>query len=87
MNTGAQCKWEPISLYKACWIESDNPVALENFKKRKSQYMALDKEGRDVYLADSGYVLTWHSRISRILGSILRRNSDKERVRFCRFPS
>ena len=55
---GAQCKWEPISLYKACWIESDNPVALENFKKRKSQYMALDKEGRDVYLADSGYVLT-----------------------------
>ena len=55
---GAQCKWEPISLYKACWIESDNQVALENFKKRKSQYMALDKEGRDVYLADSGYVLT-----------------------------
>ena len=54
---GAQCRWEPISLYKACWIESDNPVALENFKKRKSQYMALDKEGRDVYLADSGYVL------------------------------
>ena len=53
----AQCKWEPISLYKACWIESDNQEALENFKKRKAQYMALDKEGRDVYLADSGYVL------------------------------
>ena len=53
----AQCRWEPISLYKACWIESDNPQALENFKKRKAQYMALDKEGRDVYLADSGYVL------------------------------
>ena len=55
---GAQCKWEPISLYKACWIESDNATALENFKKRKMQYMALDKEGRDVYLADSGYILT-----------------------------
>ena len=53
----AQCKWEPISLYKACWIESDNQQALENFKKRKAQYMALDKEGRDVYLADSSYVL------------------------------
>ena len=26
---GAQCKWEPISLYKACWIESDNAAALE----------------------------------------------------------
>ena len=55
---GAQCRWEPISLYKACWIESDDATALENFKKRKVQYMALDKEGRDVYLADSSYVLT-----------------------------
>ena len=54
---GAQCKWKPISLYKACWIESDNQQALDNFKRRKQQYMALDKEGRDVYLADSSYVL------------------------------
>ncbi len=54
---GAQCKWEPINLYKACWIESDSNEALENFKKRKYQYMARDKEGRDVFLADSSYVL------------------------------
>ncbi|MDR1585164.1 MAG: peptide chain release factor 3 [Prevotellaceae bacterium] len=54
---GAQCRWEAISLHKACWIESDNPVELENFKRRKAQYMAKDKEGRDVFLADSGYVL------------------------------
>ena len=54
---GAQCKWEPISLYKACWIESDSAESLENFKKRKYQYMAHDKEGRDVFLADSSYVL------------------------------
>ena len=31
---------------------------LENFKKRKAQFMAKDLVGRDVYLADSGYVLT-----------------------------
>lgn len=54
---GAQCKWEPINLHKACWIESDNKAALEDFKKRKVQYMAKDKEGRDVFLADSNYVL------------------------------
>ncbi|MGL4992725.1 MAG: peptide chain release factor 3 [Bacteroidales bacterium] len=54
---GAQCKWEPINLYKACWIESDDLSELENFKRRKFQYMAKDKEGRDVFLADSGYVL------------------------------
>ena len=53
----AKCKWEPVSLYKACWIESEDEEELEAFKKRKYQYMAKDKEGRDVFLADSGYVL------------------------------
>ncbi|MCK9342822.1 MAG: peptide chain release factor 3, partial [Massilibacteroides sp.] len=53
----AQCRWEPISLHKACWIESDDEEELANFKRRKSQYMALDKQDRDVYLADSSYVL------------------------------
>ena len=54
---GAQCRWEPISLYKACWIESDDFEELENFKKRKYQFMAKDREDRDVFLADSDYVL------------------------------
>ena len=54
---GAQCRWEPISLYKACWIESDDPEALAQFKRRKHQFMALDNQGRDVFLADSNYEL------------------------------
>lgn len=53
----AKCRWEPVHLYKACWIESDDAAELENFKKRKYQYMAKDRQGRDVFLADSGYVL------------------------------
>ncbi|MCQ2059132.1 MAG: peptide chain release factor 3 [Bacteroidaceae bacterium] len=53
----ASCRWEPVSLYKACWIESDDKEELAQFKMRKHQFMALDKEGRDVFLADSGYVL------------------------------
>lgn len=53
----AKCRWEPISLYKACWIESDDAAQLDDFKKRKFQYMAKDREGRDVFLADSSYVL------------------------------
>lgn len=53
----AKCRWEPVHLYKACWIDSDNQAELESFKKRKYQYMAKDKDGRDVFLADSGYVL------------------------------
>jgi peptide chain release factor 3 len=54
---GAHCKWEAIHLYKACWIESHSQETLNNFKKRKHPYMALDKQGRDVFLADSSYVL------------------------------
>ena len=56
----ARCRWEPVSLYKACWIECEPGYEseLEMFKKRKYQYMAKDRDGRDVFLADSGYVLT-----------------------------
>ncbi|MDL2283096.1 peptide chain release factor 3 [Odoribacter sp. OttesenSCG-928-G04] len=54
---GAACRWEPINLYKACWIEAEDPKELDDFKKHKSQYMAKDKEGRDVFLADSQYIL------------------------------
>ena len=54
----AKCRWEPVHLHKACWIEADDEKELESFKKRKYQYMAKDIEGRDVFLADSGYVLS-----------------------------
>lgn len=54
---GATVRWEPPSLYKACWIESDDEEALAAFKKRKHQFMAVDRDGRDVFLADSNYVL------------------------------
>ena len=53
----AKCRWEPVHLYKACWIEADDATELDNFKKRKYQYMAKDRDGRDVFLADSNYVL------------------------------
>ena len=53
----AKCKWQPLQMYKACWIESDDDAELDMFKKRKAQYMAYDKEGRDVFMADSAYVL------------------------------
>ena len=31
----AKCRWEPVHLHKACWIESDEDQELDNFKKRK----------------------------------------------------
>ena len=46
-----------LNLYKACWIESDDEAELSEFKKRKVQYMAKDKDGRDVFLAESNFML------------------------------
>ncbi len=54
---GAKCRFEPLSMYKACWIESDNHKSLTEFKKRKHQKMAKDKLGRDVFMADSPFIL------------------------------
>ncbi len=54
---GASCRYEPIKLYKTAWITSDNKNMLEDFKMRKADLLALDKEGRDVFLADSPYAL------------------------------
>lgn len=54
---GASCRYEPINLYKACWIRSNDKKELEDFKKRKVQYMAKDKSNRDVFLAESSYML------------------------------
>ena len=53
----ATCKYEPIQLYKACWLRSNNDEQLKDFKRRKAQFMAKDKHGRDVFLADSAYGL------------------------------
>ena len=53
----AKCRWEPVHLHKACWIEADSEEYLKAFKDRKYQYMAKDRQGRDVFLADSGYML------------------------------
>lgn len=54
---GASCRYEPINLYKTAWITSHNKAMLEDFKARKASYIALDKDGRDVFLADSPYAL------------------------------
>ncbi|HPR31685.1 MAG TPA: peptide chain release factor 3 [Prolixibacteraceae bacterium] len=54
---GAKCRFEPIQMYKACWLKSGDKNVLEEFKKRKSQRMARDKQGRDVFMADSPFIL------------------------------
>ncbi len=54
---GAQCHYEPITLYKTAWVSSDNPKAMEDFVKHKGAAMAVDKDGRLVFLAETRYAL------------------------------
>ena len=53
----AKCRYEPITMFKACWIESDNQAKLKDFRLRKYQQLCTDKEGREVYMAESPYAL------------------------------
>ncbi len=53
----AKCRYEPITLYKTAWFVSDNKEQLEDFRARKRGQIALDKEGREVFLADSPFSL------------------------------
>ncbi|MBN2616242.1 MAG: peptide chain release factor 3 [Bacteroidales bacterium] len=53
----AKCRYDPITLYKTAWFTSKNKAQLEDFRLRKASQIALDKEGREVFLADSPFSL------------------------------
>ena len=54
---GAKCRFEHITLYKTAWFKSDNEAQLKDFRARKANQIAIDKEGREVFLADSQFAL------------------------------
>ena len=56
---GAKCTYEPLNVHKACWVEPED-VKSEEFKeflRVKQRYMAKDKRGQLVFLADSPFSL------------------------------
>lgn len=56
---GAKCSYESINVHKACWIEPNDPKSQEfaDFKRLKAKYLAKDKQGQLVFLADSSFSL------------------------------
>lgn len=54
---GASCRFQPISMTRACWITSDNKEKLEDFIRFKSTSIVHDKDGNLVYLAPSEWFL------------------------------
>jgi len=53
---GASCEYEPVHLHKACWLEGTDAQLKELSTKRKKD-MALDKDGKLVFLAESAWAL------------------------------
>ncbi|NBB89149.1 MAG: peptide chain release factor 3, partial [Bacteroidetes bacterium] len=54
---GAKCDYEPVRLHKACWVASDDAKKLEAFRRRRKKDMAVDKDGKLVFLAESAWML------------------------------
>lgn len=52
---GAKCRWESFPMFKACWFKSDNEEQMKDFILKKQKYIATDKHGNHVYLAESRY--------------------------------
>ena len=56
---GAKCSYENLQVHKACWVEPENIKNAEflDFKRVKQRFLAKDKEGQLVFLADSAFTI------------------------------
>ncbi|MDO6743698.1 peptide chain release factor 3 [Tenacibaculum soleae] len=56
---GAKCSYENIAVHKACWVqpEDEKNGEFKEFKRVKQRYLAKDKEGKLVFLADSAFTI------------------------------
>lgn len=56
---GAKCTYENFPVYKACWVEPEdkNNEEFVEFKRVKQKFLATDKRGKLVFLADSPFSL------------------------------
>lgn len=49
---GAKVQFSPVNIYKACWISGSDSV-VDAFVKDKYRYIARDKEGKLVFMAET----------------------------------
>ena len=54
---GAKASFVPKRFHKACWLTGDEEHSADKFKRLKVSEMAVDKDGNDVYLAPSQFLL------------------------------
>lgn len=50
---GASVSYEPLNIFKAFWIKTEDKSTLDEFIKRRRRDIATDKDGKYVFLAES----------------------------------
>ena len=76
---GAKCEFQAKPYSKACWIESENEDKLAEFRRIKAQDIVRDKDGLEVYLAPSQFMLDMEIQIFLKSPSISRANSRRHK--------
>jgi len=56
---GAKCSYENLPLHKVCWVEPEDikNEEFKEFKRVKQRFLAKDKQGQLVFLADSAFTI------------------------------
>ncbi|MCL7754222.1 peptide chain release factor 3 [Polaribacter sp. Z022] len=56
---GAKCTYENLQVHKACWVEPEDikNEEFKEFKRVKQRFLAKDKQGQLVFLADSAFTI------------------------------
>tara|TARA_R110002126_G_scaffold60881_3_gene157936 strand:- start:166 stop:1755 length:1590 start_codon:yes stop_codon:yes gene_type:complete len=56
---GAKCTYENFPVHKACWVKPNDPKndEFKEFKRIKQKFLAKDKYGQLVFLADSDFTI------------------------------
>jgi len=54
---GAKCTYENLNVHKVCWVDPEDTTndEFKEFSRIKQRYLARDKEGQLVFLADSSF--------------------------------
>lgn len=54
---GAKCSYEPLPMYKACWLKWEDEAAFKEFQARRRKDLAKDKDGKLVFMAETAWAL------------------------------
>jgi peptide chain release factor 3 len=54
---GATCRFDSLEFFKACWLKCSDQKILDKFIQVRKEQIAKDKDGNDVYLAETRWSL------------------------------